>query len=358
MRVSPTLFLIAAFLTSACGQSPTSPSATPAGALASGAVSAFDTSSPLELRSLTGRATNVLTGAGAGGVTIRIAEVGDLAADADGNFALESETPDGRYRITVSGVGVVERQTSLVFPGQPVTLPLIPTGFNTQAFDQFARSYSQPDVLERWVEAPALVVETSLLDRAASIDAVGLPQETLIASGEQQSEAAINELVAQLSRALPLMTGGQFTAFSAVSARTTAAGVAVESLNLGAITVVRYPGGAGECRGFGQVAPNSEYVVVAGRVGLEVCTSALAPSVAAHELGHALGFGHVTGAASVMTATVTVDVTEFDRQAAAIAYQRAPGNRAPDIDPETFAVNQPLRAPAAGPLTTAPPALP
>ena len=215
----------------------------------------------------------------------------------------------------------------LVFPGQVFTLPLIPTGFNTQAFDQFARSYSQPDVLERWLEAPALIIETALLDRAASIDAAGLPQDTLIASADQQSEAAINEVVAQFTRALPLLTGGQFTAFSAVSAQTTAPGAEVSSVNLGAITVVRYARGAGECRGFGQIAPNSENVVVAGRIGLEVCTTSLGPSVAAHELGHALGFGHVTAAASVMTATVTVDVTEFDRQAAAIAYQRAPGNR-------------------------------
>jgi len=330
----------------ACGQHPTAPSAAFDAAAVPGGATASGTASPLDVRALTGRATNALTGAGASGVTIRIAEVGDLVADADGNFSLQTEAPDGRYRLTASGAGVVERQTSLVFPGLPVTLPLIPTGFHAQAFDQFARSYGQPDVLERWLEAPALVVEMSLLDRAASLDAAGLPLDTLIASAEQQSEAAVNDLVAQLTRALPLLTGGQFTAFSVVSMQTTAAGAAVESLNRGAITVARYPRGGGQCRGFGQVAPNAEHVVVAGRIGLEVCTDALAGPVAAHELGHALGYGHVSAMSSVMTAIVTVDVTEFDRQAAAIAYQRAPGNRAPDVDPETFTVNQPLPAPA------------
>lgn len=348
------LLVLCSLLAPACGQSPTAPSAAVDGALAPGAVSGFEEASPLDARALTGRATNAVTGAGVGGVTIRVAELGNAVADTSGNFTLASEVVDGTYRLTASGAGVVERQTSLVFPGQPVTLPLIPTGFNTQAFDQFARSYSQPDVLERWLEAPALVVETSLLDRAASIGAGGLPLDTLVASADQQSEAAINEVVAQLTRALPLLTGGRFTAFSAVSSQTTAPGAEVASLNLGAITVVRYARGAGECRGFGQVAPNSENVVVAGRAGLEVCTTPLGPSVAAHELGHALGFGHVTGASSVMAATVTVDVTEFDRQAGAIAYQRAPGNRAPDVDPETFTVNQPLRATGAGPVMLAP----
>lgn len=348
------LLVLCSILVPACGQSPTAPSATIDAMLVPGGASAFETASPLDARSLTGRATNAVTGAGVGGVTIRVAELGNAVADATGNFTLASEVVDGTYRLTASGAGVVERQTSLVFPGQVFTLSLIPTGFNTQAFDQFARSLSQPDVLERWLEAPALIIETALLDRAASINATGLPQDTLLASADQQSEAAINEVVAQFTRALPLLTGGQFTAFSAVSAQTTAPGAEVSSVNLGAITVVRYARGAGECRGFGQIAPNSENVVVAGRVGLEVCTTPLGPSVAAHELGHALGFGHVTGAASVMTATVTVDVTEFDRQAAAIAYQRAPGNRAPDVDPETFTVNQPLHATGAGPLILGP----
>ena len=98
-------------------------------------------------------------------------------------------------------------------------------------------------MLERWLEAPALIVETSLLDRAASINATGLPQDTLLASADQQSEAAINEVVAQFTRALPLLTGGQFTAFSAVSAQTTAPGAEVSSVNLGAIMVVRYARG-------------------------------------------------------------------------------------------------------------------
>ena len=65
-------------------------------------------------------------------------------------------------------------------------------------------------------------------------------------------------------------------------------------------------------------------------------------AVIAHELGHALGFAHVSATPSVMAATVFSDVTDFDRQAAAIVFQRPAGNRAPDVDPDV-PLNQPAR---------------
>ncbi|OFW02589.1 MAG: hypothetical protein A3I61_17465 [Acidobacteria bacterium RIFCSPLOWO2_02_FULL_68_18] len=351
MRHSSIVLLL--LVSIACGPHPTAPSAM-LGATAPGGAIALETASPLEVRSVTGRVTNVLSGAAVAGVTVRIADIGDIAADASGSFALDSEAPDGTYRLTASGAGVVDRQASLVFPGQAAVLPLIPSTFNMQAFDDLARSFGEPGVLKRWVDAPGLIVETALLDREASLDAAGAPLESVVASGEQMSDAAINEVVGQLTRALPLLTGGRFAGFSSVNLQTTAAGAPVPfDTGSNAIVVARYPGTA-TCRGFTSIVYTGDYAVVAARLLLQVCTGSLAGAVAAHELGHALGYGHVAGAASVMAATVTVDVTEFDRQAGTIAHQRAPGNRAPDVDPETATVNQPLRFRAAGPLRVVP----
>jgi predicted Zn-dependent protease len=59
-----------------------------------------------------------------------------------------------------------------------------------------------------------------------------------------------------------------------------------------------------------------------------------------HELGHALGYQHVTLEPSVMSGiNPTSALTEFDREALRIVYQRPPGNRAPDIDPPTYVIN-------------------
>jgi hypothetical protein len=342
------LLLVGLCTVAGCSQHPTAPTAATDGVPAVAAALAEEGTPASAMRSLAGRATNVLTGAGAAGVAIEIAGVAELAADAEGTFALESEAPDGRYRVTVSGASVVERQTSLAFPGGTALLSLIPTSFNLSAFDEMVRHFGEPGVLKRWTQAPTLVIETSWLDRDASIDASGLPRDALVASAEQQSEAAIHEVVGQLSRALPLLTGGQLTAFGSVSRQTTAVGEALPfDTWSNAITVVRYPG-AGACQGFTSIAYAEDYSIISARILLQSCTNSLAGAVVAHELGHALGYAHVSGTSSVMMATVVSDVTEFDRQAATIAYLRPPGNRAPDVDPEAFTVNQPQRKSASG----------
>ena len=51
-----------------------------------------------------------------------------------------------------------------------------------------------------------------------------------------------------------------------------------------------------------------------------------------HELGHALGYLHVTKRTSIMNPAIGPAPTEFDRHAAMIAFERMPGNLSPDSD--------------------------
>jgi Carboxypeptidase regulatory-like domain len=68
----------------------------------------------------------------------------------------------------------------------------------------------------------------------------------------------------------------------------------------------------------------------------------------AHEVGHALGFYHVPGSGHVMFDThpsgcPVGDLSDEERFHASIAYRRPPGNRDPDLDPQTTEAQQ-LRA--------------
>lgn len=313
----------------ACGQVPTAPSVSPSGALPGLLRSDADVSSPLEMRALAGRVTNALTGGAAPGITLDVAGVGVFAANTAGQFNVESEAPDATYRVTASGAGVVARQTTLTFPGSAPVISLIPSTFNMTAFDQMMRQFGPPlGVVKRWTQAPGLVIETSLVDAASVVG--GVP--TLngpIASSEQLSEASINELIAALTRALPLLTAGHLPAFTTIDRFTTPAGSVIEMDRPGVITVARYPGRDQLCQGYTIFLYNDvTFEATSGRLYIQTCSqlAGAAPlaTVIAHELGHALGYAHVTATPSVMAPTIFDDVTLFDRQAAAIVFQRFP----------------------------------
>nr|MBP6716260.1 hypothetical protein [Acidobacteriota bacterium] len=62
-------------------------------------------------------------------------------------------------------------------------------------------------------------------------------------------------------------------------------------------------------------------------------------SLRTHELGHALGYNHVFALDSVMNTSARIEPNTFDLSATRLAFLRQPGNRAPDIDPSGFSVN-------------------
>jgi hypothetical protein len=70
-------------------------------------------------------------------------------------------------------------------------------------------------------------------------------------------------------------------------------------------------------------------------------------SLRVHELGHALGYMHVTLCTSVMNSSADVMPNDWDRQSVRIAFQRPPGNRSPDTDPSSYSLNtKPIGRPA------------
>lgn len=257
-------------------------------------------------------------------------------SDPTGAFALLAPTskPDPRD-MTFTGSGIVQRQTHLRVPGPDAAVSLIASTFDLTAFNQMMRVPQ----LQRWVTAPPLLVETRALqftDVNAS-SAVGV--------ADAMSDAEYGGMVDDLTWALPQLTGATFGGFAGVTRQNSADGATVTLLASGRITVARVVGLTASTGfwGYGRWLTQGDGTVVGGNLVLdrdfERSGSQFSRSLRAHELGHAMGYNHVTSRASFMNSSARLEPNVFDLAACQIAFARRPGNLSPDTDPSSASLN-------------------
>lgn len=233
--------------------------------------------------------------------------------------------------VSFASLNFISRYTYLRVPGPDALVSLIPNSFDLAAFNEMFRK--SQDGLERWVAAPPLRVQTRTLQFNTLTDT------TLTAIDDTMTDAEYASIVQDLTWALPQLTGGTFTAFASVSKDTARPGEAVRLLADGVITVARVSGltGGSGYWGYTRWLPQNDGSIFGGLsmidLGYDRSGSPFARSLRAHELGHALGYNHVTVRPSVMNADARTEPNDFDRAGARIAFQRRPGNRSPDVDP-------------------------
>ena len=253
----------------------------------------------------------------------------------DGRFSIEAPDPEQMREVTISSPSTVERVTRMRVPGPDLRVTLMPAALDLRAFDEMFRSSGS---LERWTSAPRVVVQSRVLQFT------GVADTEFVGTTQTMSPAEVSGLFADLTHGLPQVTGNTFAAFASEENEQAAAGDRVSVSRNGYIIVARYEG-LSAATGFWGYARwgTSGGQVVRGIVmidrAFDTSGSAFRRSLRIHELGHALGYNHVTARDSVMNSHARFEPSAWDRDAARFAFMRPPLNRSPDIDPDPFTLN-------------------
>jgi hypothetical protein len=253
-----------------------------------------------------------------------------IEADANGNFELgdRSNPPSTPYPVSVSAPGFVTHDLWITWQRGPrtnVMLDIIRDAapFSMAFYQQFVRdmydkSEGAPWPVLRWNTAPSFYVRT--------VDQNGRPIE--------QRVLAIT--LDAIRRAVPAFTGGQYSV-AAIETGSDARPATPDWINVEFIRDRKQDSLCGRA----SVGRNP------GTITLweDVCdcgSNKVPGSVTMHEVGHAMGFFHVSDKKSLMYpfddgGCRAGSLSAAESFHAAIAYSRPRGNRDPDHDPSSFA---------------------
>jgi len=283
------------------------------------------------------RVTDAVTGAVLSGVTASGTDIAGDASGVAGTMTVGAVTNSVSARpVSFARTGYVTRTVAMKIPGNEVAVSMIPSTFNLDAYDELLRAPR----LQRWTSAPPLRVQTRTLQFTS------VNQSEAAAIDEVMSDADRVGLEADLSWALPQLTGNTFQAFAGITRETVAPDGRIQVLNTGVITVARYAGltAATGFWGYSRWQFRTDGTVIGGTIMLDRdfdrSSHSARRSLRAHELGHALGYTHVTILTSVMNSNAATEPNTFDRQATQIAFRRPPGNVRLDSDPSDASLNR------------------
>jgi hypothetical protein len=319
----PAAFVVCALVASvACGgkSAPLSPTLPETTAAPAGSVRVFQ-----------GQTASAADTTSFGGVSVRLGTLQPITSDASGFFSVDS-APAGMSSIELIGPSIVDRRTDVRLPSDGVVrFGLIPSSFDLPAFNEMFRG--SHDRLQRWTTAPSLVVLTTVMKFENS------EATSAESTGEQIPAGEVDGMIRDLTEGLATLTANTFTAFGQVIRESPGAGSRASMTRNNQIVVARFRDlrTATSSVGFGRWAERDDGAVTGGAMFLDGAYDGTSEKrkLRTHELGHALGYKHVSLRPSIMNPVLGNDVTDFDRQGASIAFQRPVGNRAPDTDPAT-----------------------
>ena len=311
-------------------------------------------------RNISGRITDIVTGAAAANLTVEIEGVGATTTNADGQYGFDTNAT-GILPMTLSGARYIRRDT-YIDAGGPLTVNATviadggdygASGFSLAFHDEVFRRNGERGT-KRWTNQPTYQIwmrELSCTETEATDDDRWRCKKATVLDESVSGSWFYNTAVSALAGDVSTLTDGKFS--GPYSTYTPQVGTEIDlrssaSLTRGVINVVQvhYP----------DAHTDSDYVGVSyvrmwyytdhndySRGWLIIDDLEDRESTMTHEIAHTLGFGHPNGynfsqypGGSIMGGNA---ITARDILQGGIVYDRPVWSHTPDIDPTWFKVN-------------------
>lgn len=250
---------------------------------------------------LEGHVVDQFTGAGVDGVAITF-EGTPASSGIDGSFSVPGGTSADLRTLIFRGPMIYTRIT---FARSGDSLwRVVSRDFNMVAYRLMVRG--RWDVTTRWVTDPHVYINT------------GTASESWV----EEARGAVADIISEWSN-------GEITAASV-----TVGSDPPENSAPGTIVIHFGNDLDNWANGSATNEVGEDWSIVSSVIELNSDFDGHRRGLLAHELGHALGMGHLENPSSVMSGREiwTSSLTDFDRQAGSILYSRSPGNKAMDTD--------------------------
>lgn len=251
---------------------------------------------------------------------------------ATGEWEITNTSHQGLAEVSVSAPGFISRQLHLSPPSasRAIAIDLIRDAapFSLSYYRELVRDqFDEPDTpqpIRRWRKNPNFYI---------NLRNPG--------TGENIADAERDKIISTIRAAVPQMTGGQF------EAGTIETGSEERPLQAGTINVLITHEPESEFCGYALIGADPGRIRLNfGSPGCVTRCGVIAQRTIAHEVGHAMGFYHVSQGTVLQSLWYDRDcgTTTFspaERYHAKVAYARPPGNTDVDVDPTSALMARP-----------------